>query len=469
MESAYLFFQQNIIVVYFIYGLVFFLMGFAITLQNEKPSSLILSRSFNYLAAFGITHGISEWGHVFIPIMEGYASEGTLGMLNFIETVLIGGSFVFLFYFGLKLYTDTIGLPQWVLWVPRISGILWLAIFVLLPHFLQRSDITYWYRLGDVASRYGFAFPGAILSARAIWQQREDLFSLGQPQVLRTLRWTAIMFVFYAVFAGLIVPSAPFFPATYINNENLFRATGFPVAVYRAILCSAIAYFVIQLTAVFNLENRQQLAQARQEYAILQERQRIRRDLHDGILQGIYAVGLSLDTARHLAVTDPAASAEIITRENQRLDSINQEIRRYIMDIRDITFQEYSLKQILLGMLEEFKLNSTIAVVVQIEDTRHEKLNIIQKEQIHLIVTEILSNILRHSKAKNVAVSLTYPNEHLELVIADDGVGLIPKNKHSGIQNILERTALIGGNYTIDSFKNKGTKVKLTVPLLQHK
>jgi signal transduction histidine kinase len=463
MELVYNFFTANIIIVYFVYGLVFFLMGFAIALKNDKPSLLRISQSFNYLAAFGIIHGLSEWGHVFIPLMESYSSELTLAALYFIEISLIGFSFVFLLYFGLKLFVDTLSLSRHILWVPRIAAILWFGIFILYPNLTDRGDIPHWYLLGDIFSRYLFALPGATLSAVAFWKQQDDLAALGQPQVLRHLRSTSVMFLLYALFAGLIVPRAPFLPASVLNIQNLFRLTGLPVAVYRAGICSVIAYLVIRLTAIFNYEDRKTMAETQQEYAILKERQRIRRDLHDGILQSIYAVGLNLESARQLTATDPQKADETIARENIRLDEINREIRNYIMDIQQTSYGEKQLKEIILGMVEEFKQNCNLPVELIIMNSHRECLHHEQKRHLHLIVQELLSNIKKHSKARKATLSLKFYAQYLELIVADDGIGFPPETQRSGLQNVLERAEQLAADIDISSEQGQGTRITLKV------
>lgn len=465
MEHLYAFFQQNLILVYFIYGLVFFMMGFAIALQNDKPSSLLISRSFNYLAAFGIIHGLSEWGHVFIPIYETFASPEIINVLYFIEISLVGFSFVFLLFFGLKLSIDTLNIPVRVLWLPRIGGLLWFIVFILRPTLLRLPDVYHWYLLADIISRYTFALPGSLLSAYAIWKQRDDLFPLGEPIVIHHLRRTSVLFILYAVFAGLIVPRGPFFPANWLNIQALFTLTGIPVAVYRAAICTLIAYYVIRLTDIFRYEYRQQLSDAREDYAVLQERQRIRRNLHDGIMQEIYAVGLSLDNARHLITVDPEKAAQIITEENKHLDEVNSKIRRYVMDIQQSSFAEQSLKSIILGMVEQLKLRSNLPVELRIDDAKRESLTIEQKEHLYLIVQEIFSNIVRHSYAAAVTVSLSFHPQHLELRITDDGIGLPTEGaQRSGMQNILERAEAIGADIDIQSAKGKGTAIRLQIP-----
>lgn len=456
--------QPATIIIYFIYGLAIFMMGFAIALQNSRLSSLRLARSFYYLAVFGIIHGLADWGHVFIPIMSMYASQKTLAVLYLIEVILTGISFVFLLYFGLRLLVDTLEAPRFVLWLPRVGALAWFSVFILFPHFPGQNDIQHWYLLGNIFSRYFFALPGAVLSAAAIWHQQEDLSRLGRPEILRHLRLTSAMFVLYALFAGLIVPPASFPPASWLNTENLFLLTGIPVAVFRASVCTVIAYYVIRLTAVFDYENRKQLLEAEQDYAVLLDRQRIRRDLHDGIMQSIYAVGLGLETARRLAATAPDKVEAIIAREAGRLDLINNEIRQYIMDMQQSTFSDRSLKEVLLGMVEEFKVRTGLPVELSIADAHLECLDAEQKEHICLIMQELLSNIHRHSSAAKASVSLRFSPGGLEIVVCDDGKGFDKNKTRSGLQNVLERAEQLNATLEIHSGTGLGTKINLMVP-----
>jgi signal transduction histidine kinase len=464
VHVIYQFFQAHIIIVYFIYGLVFFMMGFAISLQNDKPSTLILSGSFNYLAAFGIIHGLSEWGHVFIPVMETYSSRQTMASLNFIEINLIGFSFVLLLYFGLKLCIDTLNLPERLLWLPRLAAPLWFLIFILRPHLTSASDTYYWYLMGDITSRYAFALPGSLLSAYALWKQQADLADLHQPIILRDIRLASYMFVLYAIFAGAIVPRAAFFPASHVNIQKLFLLTGIPVAVYRAAICTVIAYYIIRITSVFNYEYQQQLADARENFAVLKERQRFRRDIHDGILQKIYAVGLSLDSAQHLIDRQPEKVREILARETVNLDAVNRDIRQYITGVGQTSFRERTLREIILGMAENFKRHSSIPLRVTLSSESPDMLDDIQKENIFLIIQELLSNIARHSKARSAAIMLTDEPGCLKLVISDTGTGFSPNKQRSGLQNVLERAENISADIDIQSRKHRGTTVTITIP-----
>src|SRR3990172_5658031 len=87
------FFELNHDIILFAYGLVFFVLGLAIALQSRRYSRLDLARSLSWLAAFGFTHGLQEWGDLFIPSRRAYLSEPAIQILNVVQLVLLAVSF----------------------------------------------------------------------------------------------------------------------------------------------------------------------------------------------------------------------------------------------------------------------------------------------------------------------------------------------------------------------------------------
>ncbi len=111
-------FDINYELIVFGYGLVFFVLGLAITLQSRRRSRLHLARSLGWLAIFGILHGLHEWGLVFIPIQATYMNHAGVTMLQVFQVILLGLSFGTLFQFGADLVRDK--WPQ-LRWLPLIS------------------------------------------------------------------------------------------------------------------------------------------------------------------------------------------------------------------------------------------------------------------------------------------------------------------------------------------------------------
>src|SRR5512132_4292337 len=102
MISLAEFFYLNRQLILFVYGLGFFILGFAILLQVQQSSRLELARSLRWMAAFGITHAFNEWGDLFIPIQAQYLSSTVIRLLLVLQLVLLAVSFACLFEFGIS-------------------------------------------------------------------------------------------------------------------------------------------------------------------------------------------------------------------------------------------------------------------------------------------------------------------------------------------------------------------------------
>jgi TRAP-type C4-dicarboxylate transport system permease small subunit len=100
-------------IIVFVYGLVFFVLGLAIAIQSRHSSRLDLARSLSWLAAFGITHSLNEWGDLFIPIQAQYLSEPAIQFLDVIQLVVLAVSFACLFEFGVALLRP-LGRARWL-------------------------------------------------------------------------------------------------------------------------------------------------------------------------------------------------------------------------------------------------------------------------------------------------------------------------------------------------------------------
>ncbi len=152
------FFEINREVVFFVYGLTFFLMGFSVALQSRHYSRLELARSLSWLAGFGFTHAFQEWGDVFIPIQANLFSEPVIQLLRTLQLVLLAVSFVCLIEFGIVLISPS-GRARWLhgLAAGLLLGWFFLTFWVFLP---ISSDLTAWHHLSNAFARYFIGFPG---------------------------------------------------------------------------------------------------------------------------------------------------------------------------------------------------------------------------------------------------------------------------------------------------------------------
>lgn len=201
--------------------------------------------------------------------------------------------------------------------------------------------------------------------------------------------------------------------------------------------------------------------------AILEERERIGMDLHDGIIQSIYAVGLTLEHARLLLGEDPAGSRQRIEQAVSDLNRTIRDIRAYILDLRPRQLHDESLRAAITRLTAEFRANTLLNINVQLPQ---EELNMQKPGAIALfhICQEALANITKHSRARNIEVLLWKTPERVLLEIHDDGSGFDPGktklNIGHGLSNMRTRAVNVGGELDISSEPGAGTTIFAWVP-----
>lgn len=196
------------------------------------------------------------------------------------------------------------------------------------------------------------------------------------------------------------------------------------------------------------------------------EKNRISRDLHDGVLSRLFGVRLSLD-----ALNEGSSKNDIKERENniKMLQSIEKEIRGVSHNLNSITFNdEESFKSLIKSLLEGQSkiINFNYKLIIK-EDIDWKKISNKVKINCYRILQEALQNINKYSKAKNVVISLDKIEDNLTIFIEDDGIGFNTgaKNKGIGLKNIAYRVEELNGDLHISSEKNKGTKIAIEVLL----
>lgn len=218
-------------------------------------------------------------------------------------------------------------------------------------------------------------------------------------------------------------------------------------------------------TAVENVElNLQQ-----RRLAVLEERERIGMDLHDGIIQSIYAVGLTLEHARLLMVEDVPMSRQRITQAITDLNKTIRDIRTYILDLRPRQFHDEDLLEGLKRLVNEFKANTLVDVSLQSASEKVEQLTNIRAMALFHICQEALANIAKHAQAKKVDIVLWSTPERVLMEITDNGRGFdLERMKLTlghGLMNIQTRARNVGGDVEISSELGEGTTVLAWVPV----
>lgn len=202
--------------------------------------------------------------------------------------------------------------------------------------------------------------------------------------------------------------------------------------------------------------------------AVLEERERIGMDLHDGIIQSIYGVGLSLESALHSFEEDPQDAK---TRVQHSIESLNQairDLRAYILDLRPRQMGSEGLMSGLNRLITEFRAH-TLATV-QFTDADHELTDLTQPRSIALfhICQEALANIAKHAGATQVDISLWSTDERVLMEIRDHGKGFAIESMNAaighGLANMQTRARSVGGDVDISSVIGEGTTVLAWVP-----
>ena len=206
-----------------------------------------------------------------------------------------------------------------------------------------------------------------------------------------------------------------------------------------------------------------------QRLAVVDERERISKDLHDGIIQNLYAVGLSLEDVPELMTEDPAEAAARVERAIDAIHLSIKDIRNFIFGLRPELLEGASLVVGLAALVDEYRHNMIVDLELHLPDAVTEP-PVEVTGHLLAIVAESLSNIARHSQATRATVTLTSVDRAwLELAIEDNGVGFDPagvvKLGHQGLANTRERTAQIGGTLTIVSRPGAGTRVFIRAPV----
>lgn len=196
------------------------------------------------------------------------------------------------------------------------------------------------------------------------------------------------------------------------------------------------------------------------------ERARIGMDLHDGIIQSIYAVGLNLETAADDVTRDPAEAQARIDQAIDQLNDVIRDIRSYIFELRPTRFTG-NIEESLVNLAQEFKVNSLIDTSIEIAP----ELPPLDNERglaLFHVALEALTNARKHSRATAVTLVLTSVAGTLRLEVRDNGVGFDTATRyaddHNGLRNMPERARAAGGTLSIESTPGGGTTVRVELP-----
>ncbi|WP_235860221.1 sensor histidine kinase [Rossellomorea aquimaris] len=213
-------------------------------------------------------------------------------------------------------------------------------------------------------------------------------------------------------------------------------------------------------------DEKSELAEKAHGAAVMEERQRLARDLHDSVSQQLFALNM-LSSAALKSIVHDSGKAEGIMKQVAEIASKAQgEMRALLLHLRPVDLKGEDIREALITLIRELKEKTQLEIESKFEGM--EDLSKGTETHLFRIIQESLSNILRHSKATRVIIMTEKKEGFLTLYISDNGIGFNPfENKMTsyGLQTMKERAEEIGGHFQIRSKENEGTYINLRIPV----
>ncbi len=226
---------------------------------------------------------------------------------------------------------------------------------------------------------------------------------------------------------------------------------------------------IFALHAGIAIDNARLHAQV-QRLVVDAERERISRDLHDGIIQRIYGVSLSLEDVPDLMTEAPQEAEARVDRAIETLHDTIRDIRSFIVELRPSQLADGDLAASVHALAQELRSNTLLAIDVAVSPSLAEPDERARNELVQM-VREGLSNVARHAHASHVTLQVASDDDDVVVAIADDGDGFDPAERPvdgrpggNGISNMRSRVAALGGSLDIDSTPGRGARITIRVP-----
>ncbi len=201
----------------------------------------------------------------------------------------------------------------------------------------------------------------------------------------------------------------------------------------------------------------------RERMVIVGDRERIARDLHDHVIQQLFAVGMYLQGALPLISSEHAS--ERISEAIDELDQTIREIRNTIYGLLRPVNEETTLRAQLIAFVRTYEETLGFAPSLRLEGPLDSALSADVEPHVLAVVREALSNIARHAEASAAVVEVAVEDGGLRVEVVDDGVGIRQPVRSSGLANLEERASQLGGSFTVVSPEHGGTRLVWRIPL----
>lgn len=208
--------------------------------------------------------------------------------------------------------------------------------------------------------------------------------------------------------------------------------------------------------------DRVQVLADRVQLAVLEDRERIARDLHDVVIQRLFATGLGLQSAQR--GSDPGRVNRTLTQAVDDLDETIREIRATIFGLRHRT-GDADIRGVLADLVAEASANLGLAPRLTFTGPVASAVDDRLADHLVAVVSEALSNAARHAEASTVAVDIDAREGTVSVCVTDDGVGISPERRESGLRNLQRRADEVGGTFAVSPQRPHGTILTWAAPI----
>jgi signal transduction histidine kinase len=267
---------------------------------------------------------------------------------------------------------------------------------------------------------------------------------------------------------SFVISTLIFYFTTFLIKRSFYNAYAipdwvnlFPISLGVEVASMMNAFFFIYTEQKDELIR---LEQENRELWVMEERNRIARELHDSVSQNIFGIRLNLGTLDYVTDQDPQRAHEINKLLQGMVEEVQTELRLMIYELRPATIAEHGFFEALESMVSLFRARYNLDILTDLQGD--ETLDSRKQLVLYRVLQESLNNIVKHAGATKVNVSLYLQQGRGRLLVRDNGKGfncndLSDGAIHFGLSGMKERVAEIGGEFSIQSADGAGTTVKI--------
>ena len=405
------------VALYFAYGLAFFGAGLLLGFQARLPISALTRRQLACLAAFAVLHGLFEWTK-----MEQLAASSPSFAWPPVQLALLALSFTFLMQFGFEVLIALAHVPVWTRAVP--------TVLLLIASVTGLTLVDGHVANAEAMARYVLGFPSASLAALALLavdRKQRNLDHVHRGRLLFALAAGAL--VVYGIVAGLVVPRATFFPASWLNGEAFHEAFRLRIEVVRAVCAVIIAFTLTEVFVVETAREHAEWERQREEFISV-----VAHDLRSPI--GAIAAGAAM--LEELIKRGDGLDADRALRVIRHMKSSGNSLDRMVSDLLDASRIEAHRLTIEAETLDLRSFTAAVVSRASAATTGHPIRTVLPESlpkvaadpaRIEQVLTNLLSNAAKYSAPESEILLEVFARElEVEVAVTNVGEGLAPEH-----------------------------------------